>query len=906
MVMQSPALKDVLDLLTSAPADLKAQLKKIAVEKTAHLPWVPSPGGQTAALNSPAQELFTGGEPGGGKSSLLIGAAVTQHTNSIIFRREFPQIKGLEQEAARILGSRDGYNAQHHIWRIPGSKRVMEFGSVPHEWDVEKYQGRAHDFKGFDEITHFCLHPNTEVLTDRGWVAIARVSTDDRVLAMSSDRSARYERVTATHAFDYDGELICSRHRSVRYKVTPNHQMVVVPQRSEAWRFVEAAALPDYALYPFSLPWSGASLERVPLPPVSGRGIGSNANQATDIDPLDWAEFLGWYFSEGSCFETGPRSGPHISIRQTKRHAGLDALMARLPWRAKWYEGEGYIICSRQLFGILKPLGDRYQKRVPRWLLNADVGVLGAFWRAFVAGDGHIRENGSSIAIGLCNEGLRDDCQEIAAKLGHRSTAGDQALVGGYHVYRLHVHGKKDRVIWEAPAQRYRERYTGKVYCLTVEPSHTFLIRVDGRLMWTGNSQAQYRYLTLWLRSTIAGQRCRIICTGNPPQTAEGMWVIQHWKPWLDETYHDPALPGELRWAVPRSADDDSELFFASLEEAMAHVATLPESVLRVMRDSDGNIIPPRSRTYIPARMEDITELAQSGYRGVLAYASKGLRGLASGKFTSQLQDRPYQVIPTAWIVAAQERWKADGGKDLQMTAMAFDPAGGGKDAAVLAFRHGGWYAPLVVEKGKSTAETTVGVNNIFQHRRDGAPVVLDVGGGYASGIKLRLSDNAIAFIAFNGANSSSAKALESKLPFENMRAETWWRFREALDPDQPGGSIVALPPDADLRADLAAPCLLPLVLERRGVIQLESKEELRKRLGRSPDRGDAVVMCMSEGGRAIRRLVTQGGGNRALQTQTHHPNRDRINRYSRSGLRRQDRGSAGASSGGKDDEQGR
>ena len=72
----------------------------------------------------------------------------------------------------------------------------------------------------------------------------------------------------------------------------------------------------------------------------------------------------------------------------------------------------------------------------------------------------------------------------------------------------------------------------------------------------------------------------------------------------------------------------------------------------------------------------------------------------------------------------------------------------------------------------------------------------------------------------------------------------------EALDPDQEGGSVIALPPDAELRADLCAPTF---EVRASGVI-LESKDDIRKRLGRSPGKGDAVVMCLSEGDIAIKR----------------------------------------------------
>jgi len=41
--------------------------------------------------------------------------------------------------------------------------------------------------------------------------------------------------------------------------------------------------------------------------------------------------------------------------------------------------------------------------------------------------------------------------------------------------------------------------------------------------------------------------------------------------------------------------------------------------------------------------------------------------------------------------------------------------------------------------------------------------------------------------------------------------------------------------------------------------IQIEAKDEIRARLGRSPGKGDAVVMALSEGERAVRQSATSG-----------------------------------------------
>jgi hypothetical protein len=57
------------------------------------------------------------------------------------------------------------------------------------------------------------------------------------------------------------------------------------------------------------------------------------------------------------------------------------------------------------------------------------------------------------------------------------------------------------------------------------------------------------------------------------------------------------------------------------------------------------------------------------------------------------------------------------------------------------------------------------------------------------------------------------------------------------------------------LRADLAAPTY---EVSARGLL-IESKDDLRKRLGRSPGKGDAVVMALSEGNAAVKREINRG-----------------------------------------------
>jgi hypothetical protein len=124
---------------------------------------------------------------------------------------------------------------------------------------------------------------------------------------------------------------------------------------------------------------------------------------------------------------------------------------------------------------------------------------------------------------------------------------------------------------------------------------------------------------------------------------------------------------------------------------------------------------------------------------------------------------------------------------------------------------------------------------------RDGAPVHIDAlgVGGEAIG---HLESNNIQVEPMVGYDTKCCEGQSDKashkLRFRNLRALLHWRFREMLDPDT--GDNIALPPDPKLKADLCAPLwkLTP------GGILVEEKEQIKKRIGRSPDDGDAVIYC--------------------------------------------------------------
>lgn len=359
--------------------------------------------------------------------------------------------------------------------------------------------------------------------------------------------------------------------------------------------------------------------------------------------------------------------------------------------------------------------------------------------------------------------------------------------------------------------------------------------------------EAQIRFHLGWLRSTTEGQRVRAVLGSNPPLSAEGDWMIGMFRPWLDITHPKPAKPGELRWYVTTPDGEDMEV-------------DGPEPV---QFPGEPKAVSPLSRTFIPAALRDNPFLVNTNYGAQLDALPEPLRSaVRDGNFMLARQDDQHQVIPTDWIRQAMARWEPKAPEGVGMSAIAVDVAMGGDDETTYARRHGVWFDEIVAEPGRSTPDPIDIAGRIVTLLRDGADIVVDMGGGYGSGVYSHLKNNVLVgydrkLHGFNGAHKSGKASRDRKLKFRNRRAELWWKFREALEPNL--GEEIALPNDPELLSDLSTP---RWELSVSG-IQIESKDDIRKRLGRSPDKGDAVVMAWSEGETATAtkvRLASRAG----------------------------------------------
>lgn len=201
------------------------------------------------------------------------------------------------------------------------------------------------------------------------------------------------------------------------------------------------------------------------------------------------------------------------------------------------------------------------------------------------------------------------------------------------------------------------------------------------------------------------------------------------------------------------------------------------------------------------------------------------------GEFATSEEDG---VIPLAHVERANDLWYRlqESGEWGGFVCAGVDVGRGG-DLSVIAMRH---------------------ENGIKDLRRDGERTImsvtgktkgiLDAHGGYASvdvigigaGVVDRLRELGKDVRPFNAGEKTDQRDASGELGFADKRSAAWWNMRELLQ-----AGAIALPPDDKLTGDLTAP---KWATQSGGKIKVESKENVKKRLGRSTDDGDAVIMA--------------------------------------------------------------
>lgn len=203
------------------------------------------------------------------------------------------------------------------------------------------------------------------------------------------------------------------------------------------------------------------------------------------------------------------------------------------------------------------------------------------------------------------------------------------------------------------------------------------------------------------------------------------------------------------------------------------------------------------------------------------------------GNFHSDDED---SVIPLAWVEAAVERWhewQRAGFPPVEGPVWTGVDVGRGGDSSVLA-RRTGHAVTLVVKNIKDT----MAIADLVA-LEPGRAIVDVIGVG--AGVYDRLKQTGKNPAAYTGSGKSPLRDRSKQFGMFNTRSAAYWHLRELLDPEYE--PTICLPPDDLLLSDLTTP-RWEVTAGVPPKIKVEKKEDVVERLGRSPDRGDAVAMA--------------------------------------------------------------
>ena len=199
-------------------------------------------------------------------------------------------------------------------------------------------------------------------------------------------------------------------------------------------------------------------------------------------------------------------------------------------------------------------------------------------------------------------------------------------------------------------------------------------------------------------------------------------------------------------------------------------------------------------------------------------------------------------LIPYEWIEIANKRWlrmQEEGFIPAKSCRLGVDVAGMGRDNSVLCSRYGNYVAEFKAHQsgGKADHMAVAGMVVSYLNNPKSKAFIDTIGEG--AGVFSRLEElgynNAISCKYSEGATGCSD--ITGQYTFVNIRAYCYWAVRDWLNPKNNFGA--ALPPCNQLLEEATE---THWKFTSNGSILIEAKEDIKKRLKRSPDYMDALA----------------------------------------------------------------
>jgi DNA polymerase I-like protein with 3'-5' exonuclease and polymerase domains len=333
------------------------------------------------------------------------------------------------------------------------------------------------DYQLGKRISHGCVDGDTEVLTPDGWVKFKHLDNDTQVMQWEEDKTLSFvtpSHVTRTH---YTGEMIHLKGISCNLLMTPNHRVGFYTYDNklrieEARKFVtrRCGKLPQTGTY------SGA-----------------------ETYDLDFLRLCIATLADGSIDNSG---GIRFRFRKQRK---VDRLLSILPdsgWSYNYHESDNthnfYLgkVEAKQIVDLITK-----QKVLGSWILQLTQECLQCMKEEIVYWDGWTDKKSNQkefVSTKLNNvDWMQTVCflcdSQALLRVDYNRHGNRKDL------YTLSINSRT-RADYSSMTTRYHQ-HDDMVYCVTV-PSGMFMVRKNGKIMITGNSN--YRMTAFLLQKVLA------------------------------------------------------------------------------------------------------------------------------------------------------------------------------------------------------------------------------------------------------------------------------------------------------------------------------------------------------------------------------------------------------------------
>jgi hypothetical protein len=505
---------------------------------------------QSAFVDCPVYEVLFAGGRGGGKTIGLIfkwikhASTYREDAVGLIIRRRYTQLKEIMRLCAKLLTPLGGrYNSQNKSWTFPVGPMKGAVLHLAHLWsanDAENYQGWSITFLGIEELTNWpdpepisrlygsmrsgagvksqvCLTGNPggpghctrlgEVLTPNGWKNIKDFKVGDPVYTVLKTGEMVESKVSQVHAEWYSGDLYQIVSRGFFLECTPGHNVAQISRKTGKIFFRSLNKLHNTVRILRSVHWNGeypGSTFKVPCYQTNRR---KKSKQPEEIKIDQFFRLLGWFLSEGS---TSLRDSS-VRISQCKEHFRNDIKQLLDDCGFKYsIDKDGFAIYGYDWCTYFSQFGKQYYRFIPEWVKNSNKDLLNLLFLDMMKGDGHRKTKNSGVYF-TTSKRLSDDFTEVAIKLGytvfqsepeirHHPIRG-QPYYQNSTVYQVHFKKKSNVTILSVNNRETKRNitesipYSGMVYCIGVENTHSFVIRQNGCTWVSGNSWVKSKYI---------------------------------------------------------------------------------------------------------------------------------------------------------------------------------------------------------------------------------------------------------------------------------------------------------------------------------------------------------------------------------------------------------------------------